>query len=223
MHPASHATIPATANDILKQQSEAWLPRAIVIAVLFHVAVFTLSPDMSTAVETTVSTDTQLIVPAELKLPDPPPPIDRPAEPVVGSIELDADITISPTTPEAWTAERLAPPARVESGERERFDRFVASMIAPELLNPDEVERELRRTYPPMLREAGIGGDVDVNLWLDEDGVIVRAEVARSSGYELLDRAALKVVETMRLTPAQNRGAPVRVIVAIPVRFRVQQ
>lgn len=222
MHPASDATNPATANDILKQRSEAWLPRGITIAVLFHVAVFTLSPDMSTAVEAGTSSDTQLIAPAELKLPDAPPPIESPAEPIVGSIELDASITISPTTPDAWSPEKLAPPVRAERGEREHFDRFVASMIAPELLNADEVERELRRMYPPMLRDAGIAGDVVVNLWLDEDGLIVDAEVARSSGYELFDRAALKVVEKMRLTPAQNRGAPVRVIVAIPVRFRVQ-
>lgn len=222
MYPARDVIVPVTANDRLKQRSEAWLPGGITIAVLVHVAVFTLWPDMTTPVEATSSSDTQLIVPTELTLPEPPPPIERPAEPIVGSIEIDAHVTISPTTPDAWTAEKLAPPARTERGEQDPFDWFVRSMIAPELLNPEEVEQELRRTYPRILRDAGIGGDVDVNLWLDENGVIVRAEVARSSGYELLDAAALKVVETMRLTPAQNRGTAVRVIVTIPVHFRVQ-
>lgn len=222
MYPASDVVTPVTANDRLKQRSEAWLPRSVTIAVLIHVAVFTLSPEMSTPVEATRNSDTQLIVPAELTLPDAPPPMERPAEPIVGSLDIDADVTISPTTLDAWAAEKLAPPARVERSEQDQFEWFVHSMIAPELLNAEEVERELRRMYPPLLREAGVGGDVDVNLWLDEAGVIVRAEVSRSSGYEQLDDAALRVVQTMRLTPAQNRGAPVRVIVTIPVRFRVQ-
>jgi protein TonB len=95
-------------------------------------------------------------------------------------------------------------------------------MVAPRLLNPEEVERELRRTYPAIMRDAGVGGQVDVNLWLDENGAIVKAEVGSSSGYQSLDDAALKVVGVMKLTPAQNRGMPVRVIVTLPVLYRVR-
>jgi TonB family protein len=228
-HPAEDGQHPATptphseltANEALKQRSESWLPRAMIVAVLFHVAVFTLSPDMMTAEEKVERADMAVFIPPELVLPEPPPPIERPAEPVAGSIEIDADVTISSTTPDAWSATELAPPVAVDSGERQDFERFVPSMVAPRLLNPEEVERELRRTYPSMLRDAGIGGDVDVNLWLDEKGAIVRAEVSRSSGHPVLDEAALKVVGAMRLAPAENRGVPTRVIVTLPVRFRV--
>lgn len=220
MHPAADVTV--TANDLLKQRSEAWLPRSIVIAVLFHVAVFTLSPDMTTAGEAVVKTDTDVIVMAKLDVPEPPPPIETPAKPIVGNMDIDPHVTISPTDPDAYTMDPLPPPARLDSGEREEFTRFVPSMVAPRLLNPQEVERELRRTYPAILRDAGIGGDVEVNLWLDENGGVVKAEIGRGSGYELFDVAALKVVDAMRLSPAQNRGAPVRVIVTVPVRFRVQ-
>ncbi|HEX2168276.1 MAG TPA: energy transducer TonB [Longimicrobiales bacterium] len=223
MYPARDLTaIPSTANDLLKQRSEAWLPRALIIAVLFHVAVFTLSPDMMTAGETLHDPALQVVATAEVELPPPPPPLERPAEPIVGTIEIDADVTISPTTPDAWTQQILPPPASIDSREREGFEEFVRSMVAPRLLNPAEVERELRRLYPPMLREAGIGGDVEVNLWLDETGAVVRAEVARGSGHDQFDQAALKVVDAMRLAPAQNRGVAVRVIVTLPVRFRVQ-
>ena len=68
MHPADvtltahRPDVAITANDLLKQRSEAWLPRSIVIAVLFHVAVFTLSPDMTTAGETVEKSDTDVIV-----------------------------------------------------------------------------------------------------------------------------------------------------------------
>jgi TonB family protein len=65
-----------------------------------------------------------------------------------------------------------------------------------------------------------------VTVWngrLDESGGVVRAEIGRSSGYALFDEAALEVVDAMRLAPARNRGAPVRVIVTVPVRFTVQR
>lgn len=237
MHPADDVHVPdtptcpnalhdarrnsMTANDALKLRSESWLPRSIIIAVLFHVAVFTLSPGMMTADDGFTRPDMTVFTIPELDLPSPPPPIERPAEPVVGSIDIDADVTISPTTPDAWSTTELTPPLRVESDARDGFERFVLSMVAPRLLNPEEVERELRRRYPAVLRDVGIGGDVDVNLWLDEAGAIVRSEVSRGSGYDAFDDAALKVVDAMRLSPAQNRGVPVRVIVTLPVRFRV--
>jgi TonB family protein len=62
---------------------------------------------------------------------------------------------------------------------------------------------------------------VEVTLWLDEKGSVVKAEVSRGRGYDAFDAAALKVVDAMRLAPAQNHGNAVRVIVTVPVRFRV--
>jgi periplasmic protein TonB len=222
MHPAEDVTTPVTANELMKQRSEAWLPRAITIAVLFHVAVFTLSPDVTTAEDAAVKTEMDVIIPKKLELPEAPPPIERPATPIVGSIEIDPQVTISSTDPDTYRMDSLPPPARLDSGTREKFKWIVPTMVAPRLLNPAEVERELRRTYPAILRDAGIGGDVDVNIWLDENGVVVKAEIGQGSGYELLDEAALRVVDAMRLAPAQNQGLPVRVIVTVPVRFRVQ-
>jgi protein TonB len=95
-------------------------------------------------------------------------------------------------------------------------------MIEPRVLNQEEVERALARNYPPLLRDAGIGGQVEVQLWLDEKGGVVRAEISRTSGYEALDAAALKVVDVMRLSPALNRSQPTRVIVTIPIVFRAR-
>jgi TonB family protein len=221
MHPAEEVT-PVTANDLMKQRSESWLPRALTIAVLFHVAVFTLSPDMTTAEDAAVKTDMDVIIPKKLDLPDAPPPIERPATPIVGSLDIDPHVTISSTNPDTYKMDLLPAPARLDSSARDEFKRIVPTMVAPRLLNPEEVERELRRTYPSILRDAGIGGDVDVNIWLDENGVVVKAEIGQGSGYDLLDEAALKVVDAMRLAPAQNHGVPARVIVTVPVRFRVQ-
>jgi TonB family protein len=121
-----------------------------------------------------------------------------------------------------YVPEPLTAPKRTDDGDRDGFELFVPSMIAPVLLNAREIERELARNYPPLLRDAGVSGRVDVHLWLDESGGIVRAEVAQSSGHEAFDAAALRVVRVMRLSPARNRNTPVRVIVVLPVRFDVK-
>ncbi|HEX7118019.1 MAG TPA: energy transducer TonB [Longimicrobiales bacterium] len=110
------------------------------------------------------------------------------------------------------------PPAPAD--ELDGYEAFTPSMVAPRLLNASEVERVLERLYPAVLRDAGIGGTVRVRLWVDETGGVVRAEIAGTSGYEAMDRAALAVVDRMRLSPALNQGRPVRVQVELPLTFR---
>ncbi|MGH7449176.1 MAG: energy transducer TonB [Longimicrobiales bacterium] len=206
----------------MKRRSEAILPESIVLAVLLHVALFTFAPDITSADEYGAARQELYVVPPpETDIPDPPEAIARPAAPVP-SAGISTEVTITSTRLDDWRPEIPKPPEHIDRGAAVGFRLFVPSMVAPHLLNPDEVERELRRTYPAILREAGIGGDVDVNLWLDETGAVVKAVVGRSSGYKLLDEAALKVVDAMRLAPAQNRGLPVRVIVTLPVRFNVR-
>jgi TonB family protein len=213
---------PPTANDLLKLRARGWYPRAIVLAVLMHVAVLTLTPEFSVADTRTERAPELLVIPELADLPPPPEPIARPAAPIVGSPELDADVTIERTLIDAWDPRVLAPPPRTDDEEASAFRMFVPSMIAPELLNAAEVERELTRRYPAAQRAAGVGGQVDVQLWLDEEGRVVRSAIARSSGDEALDAAALKVVDVMRLSPARSRNVPVRVIVTVPVLFRVR-
>jgi TonB family protein len=212
-----------TANDEMKRRSAEWLPRAIVLAVLLHAALFAFAPDITTANMFDANDSDMYVFTPHVDLPEPPEVIERPRAPVAGSIDISTEITMSPTTFGEWTPEQLSPPPTTGAGDNEGYRAFVPSMVAPRLLNADEVERELRRTYPTILRDAGVGGDVNVNLWLDERGTIVKAEVSRSSGYDLFDEAALKVVGVMKLAPALNRGNAVRVIVTLPVRFTVRQ
>jgi TonB family protein len=96
---------------------------------------------------------------------------------------------------------------------------FTPYTEAPELTNHQEVARALQVAYPPLLRDAGIGGTAQVWFLIDEDGAVVKLQVARTSGHEALDRAALSVAQTMRFHPARNRGDDVMVWVQIPVTF----
>ncbi|HEU5207980.1 MAG TPA: TonB family protein [Longimicrobiales bacterium] len=89
----------------------------------------------------------------------------------------------------------------------------------PELSNRPHIARLLERYYPPDLRQLGIGGQVIVQFFVDEEGAVTFREVSRSSGECKLDAAALLVGREMRFEPAVSRGKRVPVWVAIPINF----
>ncbi|MGH7477868.1 MAG: TonB family protein, partial [Longimicrobiales bacterium] len=92
----------------------------------------------------------------------------------------------------------------------------------PELRNRVQVEQALEQYYPPLLREAGIGGTINVWFFIDEQGRVGRTLLVDSASvpHEALAQAALRVAETMRFSPAMNRGRPAPVWVQLPIVFR---
>lgn len=100
--------------------------------------------------------------------------------------------------------------------------RFTPFTVSPRLTNVDEVREVLERSYPPLLRDAGIGGDIMVWFFIDEQGRVIKRTLNRSSGYAALDDAALRVASVMRFSPALNRDQPTPVWVSIPIKFRPQ-
>ncbi len=89
----------------------------------------------------------------------------------------------------------------------------------PQLRNDQEVLRALERDYPPLLRDAGIGGTTVLWFFIDQAGRVVNVRLHVSSGYDALDEAAVRVARVMEFTPAENRGRSVSVWVQIPVKF----
>lgn len=117
----------------------------------------------------------------------------------------------------------LSPFRSIEEIESEgrRYYALGPEIDPPKLRNPSEVEQALKRYYPPLLRDAGIGGTVMVLFWIDETGTVRRHEVAKSSGHPALDAAAQSVAATMEFEPARANGQPKRVVVQIPISFRM--
>jgi len=147
-----------------------------------------------------------------------------PSVPIPGMPDLPAQRTAEFAQPGTPTAE----PARSneqsggsnESAGIARSDGFRVLSIAPAIMNEQQVKQALVRSYPGILRDAGIGGLAIVWVLIDEDGRVVRSELKESSGYPALDEAALEVAPIMRFSPAMNRDQRVKVWVSIPVRFR---
>ena len=135
----------------------------------------------------------------------------------VEGLSLPPEVEAPPESPSEFRSP--LPPA----ASREELPRAPVPTpftVAPELKNRAEVQRALERYYPPLLRDAGIGGTVLVWFFIDETGKVRNSLIKESSGHKALDEAALKVAEIMQFTPALNRDEEVPVWIALPIEFR---
>ena len=76
--------------------------------------------------------------------------------------------------------------------------------------------------YPGRAVELGQQGEALVRVRLDPDGTAAEILLWRSSGFGLLDRAALAAVHGWHFLPAQRNGHPVAAWVETPVRFHLR-
>ena len=73
--------------------------------------------------------------------------------------------------------------------------------------------------YPPLAREKGYEGTVYLRALIERDGRVGNLAIDRSSGYEILDRAAVESVREWTFLPAQKDQKPVASWVLLPVKF----
>ncbi len=215
-----------TANEMFKRVAGAVFWGSLILATTIHMAVFALWPDM-TAEAISISSDelTAITLPPEIEIPPPPEAIARPAVPVIAAGNIDETITISPTTFESNPVSELPPPPTLAEATAEDLAKaptFTPYTVRPDIKNRLEVQKALQREYPPLLREAGIGGAVQVWFFIDEEGQVVRTLVHESSGYEELDEAALMVADVIRFSPALNRDKRVPVWISLPIMFQAR-
>ena len=212
-----------TANDRFKRGFSNWFWGALILATLLHAGLFLASPTFATENTGFEPEELESVeIPDEIEIPPPPEAIQRPATPVIAEANIDEDITIAPTTFEENPIENLPPPPGEGEGDLSDAPVFTPMTVRPNLENSSEISRALVRHYPPLLRDAGIEGTVNVWFFIDEQGRVQNTRIAKSSGYDAFDQAALQVADIMEFTPAYNRDQRVPVWVAIPISFEIQ-
>ncbi|MCF6156657.1 MAG: energy transducer TonB [Candidatus Brocadia sp.] len=77
--------------------------------------------------------------------------------------------------------------------------------------------------YPRLAKQMRQEGLVILRVEIDQKGMPVKVEVEQSSGYQLLDQAALKAVRHWKFQPERMGNMPVKSRVAIPIRFRLEE
>jgi len=212
-----------TANERLKRSFSSWFWGSMIAATVIHFAAFAFWPELTAADFSFDSTELEAIeLPPEIEIPPPPQQIARPATPVMASADIDEDITIAPTTFEDNPVEDLPPPPEEAVVDISAAPTFTPFTVAPDILNRVEVIRAMEREYPPLLRDAGIGGTVQVFFFIDEEGIVQQFQVAESSGHQALDDAALAVAGVYQFSPALNRDKRVPVWVSFGITFQVR-
>lgn len=212
-----------TANDRLKRSFSSWFWGSMILATAFHFSAFALWPELTAADFSFESDELEAIeLPPEIEIPPPPQQIARPATPVMASADIDEDITIAPTTFEDNPVEDLPPPPEEQAVDLSAAPTFTPFTVAPDIQNRAEVIRAMEREYPPLLRDAGIGGTVQVFFFIDEEGIVQQFQVNESSGHQALDDAALAVAGVYRFSAALNRDKRVPVWVSFGITFQVR-
>jgi len=133
-------------------------------------------------------------VPSPAPAPEAPTGVTTPQPPAP---PIAAPVAEAPPAPPAPPA-----PAKVE----------LPSSSADYLRNPPPA-------YPAMSRRLGEQGQVMVRVLIGADGNAQQAQIARSSGFERLDKAALDAVLKWRYVPGKRGGVPETMWFNVPINF----
>ena len=141
----------------------------------------------------------------------PSPATPSPAAPASPAATPPATVPAAPTAPTAPPAATL-PPDSLPSG-------------TGYAIVPPRLRERPPAVLPPQLAQAGVTGEVLLQVEVMEDGRVGRTSVTRSSGVKALDDAARQYVAGWRFDPAwQPQGQkPVRVVTAIWIRYGMQK
>jgi TonB family protein len=94
-------------------------------------------------------------------------------------------------------------------------DEFVPVEVPPEMIYEEIPE------YPRLAKDLGWEGTVWVKALVDILGDVRNAMVFKSSGYNLLDQAAVEAAYKCKFKPAIQNGRPVSVWVTYSVEFAI--
>ncbi|MGH7457918.1 MAG: energy transducer TonB [Longimicrobiaceae bacterium] len=210
----------ATANDRLKESFNSWFWGSVAAAAVVHFLFLFLWPALEAEDYGSLASEMEAIeLPPEVEIPPPPEDIPRPAIPVIGDVELE-DITIAETTIDALDIDDLPPPP---SGQT---DISAQPVFTPYDVKPEfdraRMQRLLEREWPQTLKDAGIGGQAVLHVFVTANGNVGNTKIMDSSGYPELDRAAEKVLRQTKFTPALSRDTKVPVWIQLPVTFRLE-
>ncbi len=98
----------------------------------------------------------------------------------------------------------------------------IASLGNYELASPD-YKVNPKPHYPYVARRRGYEGIVVLKVLVMEDGRVGEIRIEESSGFEILDEAAIKSVRKWVFSPARRNGIPVSSWVKVPIRFELNE
>jgi len=66
-------------------------------------------------------------------------------------------------------------------------------------------------------------GQVLLEVTVTTTGTASKVIVKQSSGFKILDKAAVTAVASWKFVPAMNNATPIKAVVEIPIRFELTE
>jgi protein TonB len=148
-----------------------------------------------------------------------PPPLSarlQPALQVEQPPELLLDVA-EQTSPPSLPAPAPAVPAPAPEPRPSSSQAPLARLAAAAQRQLDRLAQE-EGFYPLEAIENRWQGETWVEVFFDENGHVIAARMEESSGYPILDEAALKAARALKSLPADGLDS-----VILPVRFRLER
>jgi TonB family protein len=124
----------------------------------------------------------------------------------------------TPSVPQPVQANESAAPAQADKDAaakpNERATHIGGSVKPPKLIHSVDPE------YTPEARKKKFNGNVQVYLWVEENGMPSHVRVVKGVGMGL-DEKAVQAVSQFRFKPAMQDGKPVKVDLYIDVNFQL--
>jgi len=180
-----------------------------------------LTPESATVTSpATPRPDPRPVSPPAEQAPEPrpmattPSPRQPPPEPAARSGK-QTPVHHAPATPQT-------PPTALDSRVATAEPTLSASVSASASISRDvEYLYNPPPGYPPRARRMGMEGEVLIRTRVLRNGRCDELELVQSSGYALLDRAAMEAIRKWRFRPALRGDEQVSSRIEIPVRFRL--
>jgi len=118
--------------------------------------------------------------------------------------------------PVTATSQEFSFPTRASLGESQE-SRSTPVRIATPLYRRNPVPE-----YPLIGRKRGYQGTVTLEVLVNREGRVADLRLSTSSGYAVLDQAALTSVKTWLFDPGMRGGERVDMWVKVPVRFQLE-
>jgi protein TonB len=153
-------------------------------------------------------------------IPEPAPtPEAVPEEPAPPKPE---EILTTTQSKEVAASQPTPEPKKVEKKPTPQRPTPVATAKTANVPQP-VVIRNTPPIYPETARRAGWEGRVTVRVEVSADGLPMSVALQKSSGYGVLDQAALRAVKSWRFQPRTMGGVAMAGTVDIPVNFTLSR
>jgi protein TonB len=208
-------------HDQMASRWSAWFP-TVVLVILSHAAVWlawTSWQSRQPVTQPLPAVQISLIsMPAPQETKSTPQLQRAPAPAKPQPVLAEKPLTPPPSaTTNNVTEQPVAAAESTESTQSEAQQEFSQPLYSAAYLNnPPPI-------YPLAARRRGIEGTVVVRAQIQEDGHCLQANLSKSSGHEMLDKAAVTAVRSWRFVPAKRGAQTITAWVEVPITFRLTQ